>query len=67
MKQHFTISVEVDADALTSADTVDHELTRLAGALSLFASEYLIELSGAAEGTWHGRWTPPAVDEEDSW
>ena len=67
MKQVFTVQIEVDAAQLPTADTVDYELGRLAGSLSLFASEYLITLSGAADGTWHGRFEPPVEGGEEEW
>jgi hypothetical protein len=67
VKQVFKVKIEVDAAALPTADTVDYELSRMAAAMSLFASEYLITLTGAADGVWHGRYQPPTTAIDDEW
>lgn len=63
----FNVVIEVEASPLVATDTVDYELGRLASAFSLFASEYRITLSGAAEGKWHGVSAVSPAASEDEW
>jgi hypothetical protein len=48
----FLVEIYVDADPLTSVDTVDVHLSRMSSALDLFASAYRVNLSGDAHGSW---------------
>jgi hypothetical protein len=53
----FLVEIYVDADPLTSVDTVDFHLSRMSSALELFASAYKVHLSGDATGSWANEFT----------
>ena len=65
MKHKFTINIESESAQLLTADTIDHEISRLASALSLFAQRFTIELDGAATGSWSFEQPAPRLDLED--
>ncbi len=62
----FNVTIECDAAPLVAADTVDSHLSRLAGALALFADRYEITLSGGATGSWRGDGWKKVTDGEDT-
>ena len=67
MKHKFTINIESESAQLLTADTIDYEISRLASALSLFAHNFVIELDGAADGSWAFVQPTPELDSEDEW
>ncbi len=61
----FNVTIDVDAAPLIATDTVDDHLSRMAGALALFADRYEITLSGGATGSWRGDGWRQVRDGED--
>ena len=54
MKNVYRVRIEVKGNPLITGDTVDAHLSKLAGALDLFADAFHVELEGDAEGSWIG-------------